>query len=210
MVSDQQTKEPDQEVDTEDEAKVIKELAGSAECGVPFGHFQLYFESIERVTDRRLALNRNNASLSILIAAGLGLIISWAHDKDELRSPAILVVCLLSVLAALFCRWWWRQVQDYKDLNGAKFDVLEQMAKNVVLHEHNGERCSFDPFHWEWRISKARQNLTGWRGRLALGSSWSELVVPKAFLAFFVAVALSFLSVFLIELDWSFLSSKAT
>lgn len=185
------------------ESSILNKLAENASCGVPFGHFQLYYESIERVTDRRLALNRNNASLAILIAAGLGLVAGWAHDKPEVRTVALLVIFFLGILAAFFCRWWWRQIQDYKDLNGSKFDVLKHMAENIVLHEHGGEQCKFDPFYWEWKLSEARKTLTGWQDRLALGSSWSELVVPKAFLAFFAIVSISALGMLAGEIEWN-------
>jgi len=168
--------------------KIQAEMSAGASQGIPFGHFQLFYESIERVTDRRLALNRNNASLAALIAGGLGVIAAWAHDNVEVRPIALALIFFLAVLAALFCRWWWRQIEDYKALNGSKFEVLAQMAKNVIVPE-GSTRCAFDPFFWEWRIASANKDLTGWNGRLALGSSLSEVIVPQAFLAFFVIAA---------------------
>ena len=171
-------------------AKILEEVADSASAGVPFGHFQLFYESIERVTDRRLNLNRTNASLAALIAAGMGVIAAWAFDKAEVRDVALALIFLLGILATLFCRWWWRQIEDYKALNGSKFDVLAQMAKNIVLTGEETRRCAFDPFYWEWKLAEANKDLEGWNGSLVLGSSWSELIVPKAFLAFFLLVSL--------------------
>lgn len=178
---------------------MLAELAEQAKQGVPFGHFQLFYESIERVTDRRLNLNRNNASLASLIAAGMGVLAAWAYDKSEARLIAFALLFFLGILAALFCRWWWRQIEDYKALNGSKFDVLAQMAKNIV----EPAKCAFDPFYWEWKISEANKGLIGWNGRMALGSSWSELIVPKAFLTFFVLISVLALFMFGSDLDWT-------
>jgi hypothetical protein len=170
---------------------VIDELALEAEKGVPFGHFQLFYDSIERVTERRLGLNRANASLASLIAAGMGVIAAWAYDKEGARQIALLLIFFLSMLAAIFCRWWWRQIEDYKQLNGAKFDVLSHMAKNIVFLGEERGRATFDPFLWEWKLIEAQKALMGWKGRLVLGASWSEMIVPKAFLVFFVFTGFS-------------------
>jgi hypothetical protein len=166
------------------------QLGLQAAPGIPFEQFRLFYESAERVTERRLALNRGNASLAALIAAGLGVVAAWAFEKPHPHALGLAVVAMVSALAAIFCRWWWQQIESYKDLNRAKFEVLAAMAKGVIFVGGSREhRCEFNPFDWEWRIMGANNALASYKGGKALGASWSELTVPKAFLVFFVSVA---------------------
>lgn len=90
---------------------------------------------------------------------------AWAFDKAEVRDVALALIFLSGILATLFCRWWWRQIEDYKALNGSKFDVLAQMAKNIVLTGEETRRCAFDPFYWEWKLAEANKDLEGWNVR---------------------------------------------
>jgi hypothetical protein len=177
------------------ELAVEDKLQVATRGGIPFAQYQLFYESAERVTDRRLTLNRTNASLAIFIAAGIGLVVAWAFDKPDLRPVALLVSSFLSVLAALFCRWWWKQIEDYKALNSWKFKVLAAMSKNLISGDASQNRHSFDPFFWEWEIGKSdKQILRNFGTSKALGSTFSELVVPKAFLVFFISTAVSTLA----------------
>jgi hypothetical protein len=159
---------------------------------VSFDEFQLFYESTEKVTDRRLELNRTNASLMMLVIAGIGATAAWAQEKPEnvimFALGLVIVVCFLSML---FCRWWWKQVEAYKDLNGAKFEVLNEMAAHVVFSGHDPKSVkSARPFEREWEILSKKQSLQKYKKGLALGSSLSELTLPKSFLAFFAIGAL--------------------
>lgn len=177
--------------------RTLEKLRNAAATGVPFEHFRLLLESAERTTDRRLTLNRANASLAILIAGGMGVLAGWGYEKKDVRNIILIIIVLVSLLAGTFCRWWWKQVESYKDLNRAKFEVLGEMAKSSLLMSgQERELYAFDPFFWEWQVLDANNGLGNYKGGAALGSSWSELVVPKAFLAFFLTAgggALAFL-----------------
>ncbi|MES1199444.1 MAG: hypothetical protein ABUS48_05620 [Pseudomonadota bacterium] len=191
----------DPEFTTRDE--VLGAMRGIVQHGVPFDHFKLFYESAERVTDRRIALNHTNASLACLIAGGIGVLAAWAlgQQKKEIAEGAILVLAFVSLLAAAFSRWWWKQIEAYKDLNRSKFAVLKEMARNIVfVNTEKPPVCTFDPFLWEWELSKKADTLSKYKDTLALGSSWSELIVPKAFLCFFLSVAFAAVVVFVLKL----------
>lgn len=190
--------------DRESEVEVLNGLEVAARPGVPLSMFELYFESIERITDRRLSLNKSNVSISLLVLAGLGAVVTWAYDKEEIRVFAALVVMVGSFLAALFCRWWWLQINDYKTLNGTKFTILNKMADSFLLAE-SATAKGFDPFYWEWRLAKSREEVVRWKGGFALGSTWSELVLPKSFLLAFCAISLSCFAFLMIK-SFGFLS----
>ena len=166
--------------------------AGQHSGHVHFDEFRMYLESAERTTDRRLELTKTNASLSILIFAGIGAIVSWAFGKPEVQPYAILIVAMISILATVFCLWWLKQIISYKDLNTAKFRVLEEMAPSVVFAEENGAPCeSFQPFKREWEIYEEillKKSLQRFKAGKALSASISEITVPATFMISFFLI----------------------
>lgn len=166
---------------------------------VHFEEFKMYLESAERTTDRRLELNKTNASLSILILAGIGAIVSWGSGKPALQPFCVMAVGAISLLASVFCRWWWNQLVSYKELNAAKFEVLNSMAPRIVFPDAKDRNyCSDEPFRKEWEILQDRKSLKSFRGRLALGASLSEVTIPVAFFVTFLSV---FLIAFLLSIS---------
>jgi hypothetical protein len=161
--------------------------SGSQKTRVHFEEFRMYLDTAERITDRRLELNKSNAATSLLIIAGIGAISSWSFGKPDVQPHAVFVVGAISVLAAIFCRWWWRQIISYKDLNGAKFEILNEMAPLVVFSD--GTSCSsYEPFAKEWDAMERKKALSKYKNRLALGASLSELTVPITFMIAFCAI----------------------
>lgn len=153
---------------------------------VHFEEFRMYLESAERTTDRRLELNKSNASLSLLIMAGIGAIVSWSFGKDDVEPYAVTIIAAIALLAAIFCRWWLQQIVSYKDLNAAKFDVLNEMAPRIVFPDVDERSCiSHQPFAREWEILKKKQSLSPFKSGFALGASLSELTVPRTFIVSF-------------------------
>ena len=147
----------------------------------------MYLDTAERITDRRLELNKSNAATSLLIIAGIGAISSWSFGKPDVQPYAVFVVGVISVLAAIFCRWWRRQIESYKDLNGVKFEVLNEMAPLIVFPDEKSCK-SFEPFSKEWEAMKREKALGQHKARLALGASFSELTVPTTFMTAFYAI----------------------
>lgn len=156
---------------------------------VHFEEFRMYLESAERTTDRRLALNKSNASLSLLIMAGIGAIVSWSFGKDDVEPYAVTIIAAIALLAAIFCRWWLQQIVSYKELNAAKFEVLNEMASRIMFPDAGEESCfSHQPFAREWEILKKKKSLRPFKSGLALGASLSELTVPKTFIVSFSVI----------------------
>lgn len=165
---------------------------------IHFEEFRVFLETAERTTDRRLELIKSNASLAILIMAGIGAIASWSYGKVAVTPFATIVIGAIAFLAVLFCRWWWRQLVSYKQLNSAKFEVLNQMAPLLVFPEATEPRCqSYEPFRREWEILKEKQSLERFGKGFALAASPSEITVPVSFMIGFslicaVCVVMSF------------------
>jgi hypothetical protein len=172
---------------------------------VSFEEFQLYYESAERVTERRLSTNRWNYSVSTAVILAIGAILSWSTAHETFRFVAAVGTLFLSGMAFFFCNYWIKQIDDFKALNTAKFKVLEKMAPNVIFEGPNGpsNARSFEPFKKEWEDLEAARALQPLPGRvqrvLALKSTRQEYFLPMAF-------RLLFLIIFLLTLIFIFIS----
>lgn len=158
---------------------------------VSFEEFKLYYESTEKVTDRRLETNRWNYSTSVAILVGVAAIVKWGVVSADLRWLGVGAVFLLCAMAILFCELWVAQIRDFKRLNDAKFDVLNRMSPLVEFDPSSpGRLTSFRPFELEWEKLKAEGAVDKVRklNVLALKSSHMEQFIPRAFQIVFVAV----------------------
>lgn len=170
---------------------------------VSFEEFQLYYESTEKVTDRRLDTNRWNYSICIAILVGIAAIARWSLASSALIWIGVVAIVVLSFMAILFCQLWVGQIGDFKKLNSAKFDVLNKMAPYIEFDlDHPGTMASFEPFKKEWEKLgelNAIEEVTN-TSILALKSSNIEYFIPKAFTALFACITVAL--VILIIVDW--------
>src|SRR5205085_2300456 len=163
---------------------------------VSFDEFKLYYESTERVTDRRLSANTWNYSICIAIIVAIAGIVKWSADTIALLYVSLVAVLLLSVMAILFCSLWLRQIDDFKYLNNAKFKVLNEMAPLIEFSiDHPNQITSFCPLEKEWKTLgevKAAVEI-GRRQIVALKSSNSEYFIPQAFKVIFFLISIAVL-----------------
>ena len=156
-----------------------------------FDEFKLYYESTEKVTDRRLETNRWNYSICIATLVAIAAITNWSLTNPTLTWIGLAADGLLSVMAILFCALWIRQIRDFKNLNNAKFTVLNEMAPSVDFDiENPWTVTSFCPFDKEWKkLSELHALQEVGRSKIvALKSSNIEYFIPKAFAALFLAI----------------------
>jgi hypothetical protein len=156
-----------------------------------FEEFKLYYESTEKVTDRRLDTNRWNYSACAAILVGIAAIVKWGVISTDLRWAGVVAVVLLCMMAVLFCQLWLAQVRDFKRLNDAKFEVLNQMARLIDFDSSNPGRVrSYRPFEREWDRLKEEGAVDRVRklNIIALKSSHMEQFIPRAFQLVFLAV----------------------
>ncbi|MCA9921110.1 MAG: hypothetical protein KC421_01995 [Anaerolineales bacterium] len=175
-----------------------------------FEEFQLFYESAEKVTDRRLETNRWNYSICTAIASVIGLIVSWSLANQSFLLVAILGAIILSIMAILFCTLWILQIQDFKQLNNAKFNVLNKMAPKVRFSNSlEDERISFTPFVKEWdelKNTKAVQEMYSTK-IVALKSSNIEYAIPQAFRLLFVFIIIG--ALIILVLNWDIATSSS-
>lgn len=157
-----------------------------------FEEYQLYYESTEKVVDRRLALNSWNYGLCLALMSGIGLLTTWALPRPEFRLLMLVGDSSLALVGAILCFLWIAQIRDFKLLNNAKFEVLNAMAPKVSFRDDPNVR-SAEPFAKEWSAlerHRATSELASVK-IVALKASNAEFLVPRAFIALFAGVILA-------------------
>lgn len=160
-----------------------------------FDEFRLVYDSAERVTDRRVELNRWNYSINVAILIAVAAIANWSFQNPPLFWFATVAAGVLCLMAIFLCSLWIGQVRDMKLLNNAKFKVLEEMAPRLEFDLGTaGIAESFEPFRREWEILQQMQGLRSLRETSirVLRASHHEFFIPRAFQALF-CVLLGFL-----------------
>ena len=171
---------------------------GTARGKHSFDEFKLYYDSTEKVTDRRLDTNRWNYSICIAILVAIAVLTKWSLTTASLIWVGFVAVAVLSTMAILFCFLWIGQIRDFKKLNNAKFAILNEMAPQLDFHpERPGEVTSFCPFDKEWKKLSELDALSeiGRSNIIALKSSNIEYFIPKAFAALFASIVLALIVV---------------
>lgn len=161
---------------------------------ISFDEFKLFYESTERVTDRRLEANRWNYSICTASVAAVGVIINWGLTQPAFLATSVVAVLILSSMAALYCTLWIGQIRDLKELNNAKFQVLNSMAPHVTFGEDGKDnRVSYCSFEREWNKLKEAEVAQQVRSLdiIALKSSNIEYLIPKAFRVLFLLIIIA-------------------
>lgn len=130
--------------------------------------FALYLETAEKASERRAKANAWMLTLNTALVSLYG-----ALAKDAaLAVAAPLWRWGLPLAGLLICAAWWGLLRSYRQLNGAKFMVLQEMEKALP----------FQPFARERELYKA-QNRKGF--------SNIERWIPAGFGALYAVLALA-------------------
>jgi hypothetical protein len=172
-----------------------------------FDEFKLYYESTEKVTDRRLATNTWNYGLCTAIMLAVAGLAGWASSRPDFRLVMLLAILILAGMGALLCSLWTGQIRDFKDLNAAKFEVLNAMAPSVRFGADDA-LTSATPFEREWEILKSRESTREVTAMniIALRSSNAEFLVPTAFRWLFSLIMAAALVI--IVTNWTVLTNS--
>ena len=144
-----------------------------------FEQYTLCLEMADKISERRQAAN----SYFLGINTGLCALIGYVYSKDvqpDLRP----LVFLVPVAGFLLSYFWYRVVKSHRDLNGAKFLVIQEMERHLPLA----------PYRSEWKaLGEGRES------HRYTPFSHLEIWVPRIFIGMY-----ALLTVFLIAqaLGW--------
>lgn len=126
--------------------------------------YALVVEQADRISARRGQANQFYLSLETLILGVPAFFGLSGNSTEPLR------ITVLSTVGIIVSFTWWLQLRSYRDLNAAKFKVINDIEKNYF---------KIRPFSAEWESLK-RDTVKRWRPRYAeLGSV--ERIVPMVF-----------------------------
>lgn len=101
--------------------------------------YKLYVEMIDRTSARRNQMNSFYTSL----LSGLLALITIVTNKDittfqntKFQAVAFLAVALLGIL---LCMVWYLNIQSYKQLNSARFKVINELEQQLPFACYNKE-----------------------------------------------------------------------
>ncbi len=138
-------------------------MSNDGDKNIPFETYKLAVEMADKVSGRRDTAN----TFFLTLNSGLLLL----HDKVN--------TVFLALIGLVFCVSWWMLLKSYRELNSAKFQVIQEMEVSLPLK----------PFTDEW--SKLKQDpVKSWRKRYAeLGQV--ERIVPFLFILFYFYLLIS-------------------
>ena len=159
-----------------------------------FEEYKLMYLSTEKVTDRRLTNNKTNYSINIAVLAAIAVIWKWTISNPDYFFCGIILVFILAMFAIFYCSLWVGQITDFKKLNQAKFEVINEMASNLKFDSNNDKDVdikSYEPFEKEWTKLNSINALqaSSSNNLIALKSTNSEYFLPKALRVIFILVA---------------------
>lgn len=126
--------------------------------------YKLSVEMADRVSARRGQANQFYLTLQSALLGVPAILTFGGVEFGPLRAM------LLALVGAITSVTWWLQLRSYRDLNRAKFDVINRIER---------DHLPLQPFNDEWASLKQDPLMT-WRDRYAeLGTV--ERFVPVAF-----------------------------
>lgn len=128
--------------------------------------YEIAVEQADRISARRGKANQFYLSLETLI---LGVPAFFGFSGESTEPLRITVLAIVGIIVSFT---WWLQLRSYRDLNSAKFKVINDIEK---------DHFDIRPFTAEWESLK-HDAVKPWRPRYAeLGSV--ERIVPFVFMA---------------------------
>ena len=162
----------------EEPAKVDEPSPPTPRDALPDRYFDLYrmaVEQVDHISSRRATANLFFAGLHATVLTVVGLIrpVLVAATPPPYDPLPTVTACVGGIVLAGV---WWLALRSYRDLNGAKFNVILDMEKRLPARI----------FTDEWKTLK-EDSVRSWRRRYA-EISLVEQVVPVIFIALYLLV----------------------
>jgi len=145
-------------------------------------YLDLYKTAVE-MADRISARRAMSNSFFLTLHTGLASFVSIAQSRSAARDRIGMI--LIAVVGLTLSAAWWLLLRSYRDLNSAKYRVIQAME----------ERLEAAIFADEWKILRddplraKKGPFKKWRGRYAeLG--FAERIVPVVFAGIYLTAAI--------------------
>jgi hypothetical protein len=147
--------------------------------GARFELYRLAVEMADRVSSRRATANAFFLTLQTALAGFAGIVRTPRPGMGVAIQVDSFGIMIVAVVGLILAGTWWLLLRSYRDLNEAKFKVINAMEKDLPLH----------PFSDEW------DHLKGDPIKKRILKRYAELnvverVVPAAFAIVYVVVGI--------------------
>jgi len=112
--------------------------------------YKLFVEMTDRISSRRDVANGFFLTLNCLILGATGFL----FEKQNLLPSKWFLLVPLSVLL-LECFFWWRLIISYKQLNGAKFQIIGEMESRLPA-------TPYGKAEWDLLLKKGEDRKIYW------------------------------------------------
>jgi hypothetical protein len=147
--------------------------------------YKLYVEMADRISARRQTANSFFLTINTAIIALLGYVQFGAYLGEKMgieSSPIDEFYWIISTLGMILCVLWYLLVRSYKELNTAKFIVIQHIEKNLPLAPYEAEWEALGRGHTH-RLYKPFTHIEMW-------IPWVFFVLNLVNLAAFLKVSL--------------------
>lgn len=119
-----------------------------------FELYRLCVEMADRVSARRTAANSFFLTLHTVLLGAFGFFGGSSFSSG--REAGIFFFFVIGVAGLLLSAAWWLLLKSYRDLNAAKFAVINSMEASFPIQ----------PYTQEWEMLQ-KDRVKGWRKRYA-------------------------------------------
>jgi hypothetical protein len=149
----------------------------SDEQGARLELYRLAVDMADRVSARRGTANAFFLALNTALAGVVGFVRPSSSATGGVIRVDVFGIVLVSLVGVVLSAAWWLLLRSYRDLNEAKFKVINAMEEGLPAH----------PFGDEWRYLKEDPIKKKFPARYA-ELNVVERIVPVAFALVYVAV----------------------
>lgn len=138
-----------------------------------FAQYQLYIESVEKISDRRQNANNYFITINTVLISFLGVLF-----QAKLLENVPWVKSLVSVVGIIICGIFWFLLRSYKQLNTGKFKVIHEIEQKLPLGLYD----------YEWKVLKEGKD-----NKVYFPFSHIEMIIPWVFGVAYVVLGVLFL-----------------
>ena len=138
-----------------------------------FSQYQLFIESVEKISDRRQNANNYFITINTVLISFLGVL----FQAKVLESIAW-VKSLVSFVGIIICVVFWFLLRSYKQINSGKFKVIHEIEEKLPLGLYN----------YEWKVLGEGKDK-----KVYYPFSHVEMIIPWVFGAIYVVLGALFL-----------------
>ena len=112
--------------------------------------YQLYVESMEKISDRRQNANNYFITINTVLISFIGILL-----QAKILTTFTWVMPLVAIVGIIICMIFWFLLRSYKQLNTGKFKVIHEIEKKlpIAIYDYEwtslgeGKKCSvYFPF----------------------------------------------------------------